>query len=60
VERKLGAHVRVVRQAAEVADDKWGPAVAVEVSTAEKREYVARHRLKRGQRVYLFFGTASS
>jgi hypothetical protein len=58
--KKLGPHAATLERAAKVANDKWGAAVAVEVSAAERRAYAARNGLKRGQKVFRFFGMASS
>ena len=38
-------------------DDKWGPALAVELSPAEKKE--RWNNLPRGSKAFLFFGMAS-
>ena len=50
-----------IRRAARIADDKWGPAAAVEITGKAAQEYRARAGLKgkRGK-VFLFFGLASS
>lgn len=45
----------------EVADDKWGPAAAVEANKGERAQYLKGMRgLKRGTRVFLFEGYCSS
>jgi hypothetical protein len=63
--RKLGAHAYLIRQVAEVAHgDKWGPAAAVEVTSPAERKTLAPYwqegTRKRGDRLFLFFGMASS
>lgn len=42
------------------ADDKWGAALCVEVASSERRAYRIQNSLSRGERVFSFFGTASS
>jgi hypothetical protein len=50
-----------VRLAAEIAcGDKWGPVAAVELRGAEATAAKKWHGAKRGQKVYRFFGYASS
>lgn len=62
--RKLGANAALVRSAAAVWNDKWGPAVCVEVtSPAERAKLVGGwhwQAKKRGDRLFMFFGLASS
>lgn len=57
----------LVRRVAEVANgDKWGPAAAVELRGKELAEYKAARKtygyspVKRGEKVFVFFGYASS
>jgi hypothetical protein len=45
------------RRICEIYDDKWGPALAVEQSPAEKKE--RWKGLPRGTKTFLFFGMAS-
>ncbi len=40
--------------------DKWGGYLAVELRGAEARQYGANQRLRRGERLYIFFGYAPS
>lgn len=64
--REVGPHLELVQRMANVYDDKWGPACCVEItSPAKKKEYTkwmlsSNGGLKRGQRVFIFFGMASS
>lgn len=51
-----------VRQIARAADDKWGPAVALEI-LGEELEALRKgnpNRFPKGERVFVFFGWASS
>lgn len=51
----------LVREAARVAnDDKWGPAAAVELRGSEAAAVRKYRNVKRGEKVFLFFGYASS
>ena len=49
-----------VRQLLALCDDKWGPALCVEVAARERADYIRwQGKLRRGDRVFRFFGTAS-
>lgn len=45
---------------AEQYRDKWGGYLAVELRGAEKKRYLGSRKLRRGERIYLFFGYAPS
>jgi hypothetical protein len=59
---KLGPQVAaLIDRAAAVYDDKWGPAVCVEVTGKQAREYKARvGRAGTRDKVFVFMGMASS
>lgn len=59
-ERAAGDLLPLVRRAATVYDDKWGPAVAVEIKGTEAATMTYRAKPKRGYRLFLFCGYASS
>lgn len=59
--RELGPHYELVRKMSEVYNDKWGPAVGVEVtSPTQKKRYLRGARLPRGAKIFIFTGVASS
>ncbi len=45
---------------AEAYNDKWGGYLAVELRGAEKARYLGSRKLRRGERLFLFFGYAPS
>lgn len=61
-EKELGKHVDLARRIYQIADDKWGPAVAVELKGKELKDWRQRMGLqgRRGIRAFVFFGLASS
>ena len=68
LEKQIGEHLPLVREMAKIYDDKWGPAVCIEItSPTQKREHAkwwlqshGRQKLGRGDRVFFFCGMASS
>lgn len=56
-------YVRPVTEAAQVSDDKYGPAAAVEVKGEElealKKSSTKRYEIPEGHRVFFFFGWAA-
>lgn len=50
----------VTRQMVRTYDDKWGPAVAFRVTGKQADRYRLYNTMKRGERVFLFCGWASS
>jgi hypothetical protein len=61
-ERQAGFALDAVLRAAEVANDKWGPAVGIELHGVEYRNAKERLNLKgkQGIRIFTFFGMCSS
>lgn len=60
--REVGALLPTVIEMSKVYSDKWGAAVAIEItSPAQKKKYIERmySKPKRGQKVFVFFGLAS-
>ena len=51
---------RTVREMVRLYDDKWGPAVGFQVTGKVADRYRLYHPMKRGERVFLFCGFASS
>ena len=60
--REVGPHLKLVQNMASVYDDKWGPACCVEITSPAKKKEWAKWSgpLRRGDRVFVFFGMASS
>jgi hypothetical protein len=60
--RSAGPLLDLVRRAARTFDDKWGPAVAFEVTIASEVAVYSRYqpKPKRGYRLFVFTGLASS
>jgi hypothetical protein len=58
--REVGPHFALVQRMSRVYEDKWGPAVCVELRTsAQRKPYIYAGKPRRGESVYLFFGIAS-
>lgn len=54
-------HRIMVREAFNISDDKWGPALCVEITGKDAREFKTRHGMKGTRnRVFYFTGMASS
>lgn len=51
-------HQALVSRVARIADDKWGPAVAIEITGKAATDYRKARGISRGK-VFHFFGTAS-
>jgi len=49
----------VVRRAAKVSNNKWGPAAAVEIKGEELAALSKKYQFPQGERVFYFFGWAS-
>lgn len=60
--KKVGPHAQLVQRAHQVWDDKWGPAVAIQLtSAADRKRYLYNgDKPRRGEKAYLFCGLASS
>jgi hypothetical protein len=60
--REVGPHLDLVKRMSGIYDDKWGPACAVEITSPKlKKQYVQwTVTPKRGEKVFVFFGMASS
>lgn len=56
VEKKAGALAPRLSGLVEAYQDKWGPALAVELKGAEAKRYASLKR--RGEKIYKFFGYA--
>lgn len=56
VEKRAGALAPRLSGIVEAYQDKWGPALAVEIKGAEAKRYA--HLKRRGEKVYKFFGYA--
>jgi len=62
LKRTIGKHLSLVKSMASIWGDKWGPAVCFEItSPTQKKKFIEECSLsiKRGQKVYVFFGVAS-